>query len=787
MKFPWPLRYTIPGILLACGLLLGSSSLLFERAKAVDQIENVVKRHAQFIGNQISAVCGYCLANDDLPGLQRQVSALGADPVLRLALVCDDRLQVIVSSQFEFSHQPIEATPLAYAREYVVQSKTAPTTISSDRRTMLGIFPFSLPPAKGELISAREGYLVVEYDLAYPKQQMFKGVIEHSLLFAGALGLASLLAWLFFHYTLNRRIEKLLTVTNKLAAGETAESVRLRGSDELAKLSESFDRMADRIGDSTGELRSANERMKQEINERKFIEEALRNSERRFRSIWENSLEAMRLTDSKGVVLAVNPAYCNLVERQAHDLLQHPFVLPFAPENETDQLRAYQEQFRVREIDPYQQQKVKLLSGRELELEVSCSFIDMERDRPLLLGIFRDVTEKKKQDEQRLALERKLLDSQKLESLGVLAGGIAHDFNNLLAAILGNTNLAQMQLKANSPISSYLKNVEKTSLRAADLCRQMLAYAGKGRFTLQYLDLNEVVRETLELLEVSITKKAGLRVELRPELSKVYADPAQIRQVVMNLVINASEAIGDKPGLIRIRTGLVKADQHYFDHAYMASELPAGDYVFVDVTDSGCGMSPETQSRIFDPFFTTKFTGRGLGLAAVLGIVRGHNGALKIQSELDRGSTFKFLLPAPQVTVPEAPSNTTTNVVANWRTGGTILVVDDDPCVRAVTTRMVEAAGFEVLQAVDGRHGVEVFTQKQQEIRAVLLDMAMPNLNGREAFEEMRRIRPDVKVLLISGFSEQGTFDGPGPSGFLQKPFKPEDLNGKLQRILTTN
>ncbi len=787
MRFPWPLRYTIPGILLLCGILLGSTSLFYERSKASAQVEGLVNRHVQFIGNQISAVSSYFLANDDKAGLQRQISALGADSVLRLALVCDEQLQVIVSSQFEFTSQPLAATPLAYAREEIARVKSSMTLLSKDRTSLLGVFPFSLPPPQGELFSARDGYLILEYDLAHPKKQMTKGVLERSLYSTGALIVASLLTWAFFHRVLNRRITKLVAATKKIAAGQTAGPVRLSGSDELAGLSESFDLMAEKVGASTRDLREANERMKQEINERKFIEEALRNSERRFRSIWENSTEAMRLTDSQGIVLAVNPSYSKLVEKEAHALLQHPFLLPFALADEADHLSKYQEQFRTRELERYQQQKTRLHSGREVDLEISYSFIDMERDRPLLLGIFRDVTDKKKQDEQRSALERKLLDSQKLESLGVLAGGIAHDFNNLLAAILGNTNLAQMHLKPSSPVYSYLKNVEKTSVRAADLCRQMLAYAGKGHFTLQYLDVNEVVRETLELLEVSITKKAGLRVELRPELSKVHADPAQIRQVVMNLVINASEAIGDKPGLIRIRTGVVHADKNYFEKVFMAADLPAGDYVFVEVTDTGCGMSPETQARIFDPFFTTKFTGRGLGLAAVLGIVRGHHGALKIGSEPDKGSTFKFLLPVPAVTVPQTPANTTAKAPAQWRAGGTILVVDDDPCVRAVTTRLVEAAGFSVLQAVDGRHGVEVFTQNQQEIRAVLLDMAMPNLNGQEAFQEMRRIRPDVKVLLISGFSEQETFDGPTPNGFLQKPFMPEDLNGKLQRILTSN
>jgi PAS domain S-box-containing protein len=787
MKFPWPLRYTVPGIFLGIALFLGLSALSYERLRSNQQVEGLVSRHAQFIGNQISALSADFLNKGNVAGLQRQVSALGADPILRLAVVCDDRFNVVSSSQFALLKQPLSATPLGYAQNRIAQTKSSTTSLDEDGQTLIGVFPFSLPPGKGELISSREGYLIMEYDLNHPKKQAFKTVLDRAIFSSGVLVLACLFAWVFFHRVLNCRITKLVSATEKLAEGDATKSARLRGSDELARLSERFDLMAEKIFLSTANLRETNERMKQEITERKFIEEALRNSERRFRSIWENSLEPMRLTDGKGVVLAVNPAYCKLVEMETHDLLQQAFEAPFEHEDGSDQLEAYQEQFRMRTIDRHQARKIKLRSGRELHLEVGYSFIDMERDRPLLLGIFRDVTEQKKQDEQRLALERKLLDSQKLESLGVLAGGIAHDFNNLLAAILGNTNLAQMQIKPASPLSPYLKNVEKTSLRAADLCKQMLAYAGKGRFTLQFLDLNDLVRETLELLEVSITKKAGLRVELRPELPKVYADPAQLRQVVMNLVINASEAIGEKPGLIRIRTGVVHADRSFFQHAYMASELPAGDYIFVDVTDTGCGMSAETQAKIFDPFFTTKFTGRGLGLAAVLGIVRGHNGALKITSEPNKGSTFRFLLPAPMSSVRQEESESTNSVIASCRAGGTILVVDDDPSVRAITARMVEAAGFDVLQAVDGRHGVEVFSEKQTEIRAVVLDMAMPNLNGQEAFHEMRRIRPDVKVLLVSGFSEQDAFQGPEPSGFLQKPFKPEDLSGKLQRILASN
>jgi methyl-accepting chemotaxis protein len=224
--------------------------------------------------------------------LQRQISALGADSVLKLAVVVDDHLQVLVSSQFEFSGKSLEATPLSYAREQIARSSGSRTDTSANRQSILGVFPFSLPPAKGEWISSREGFLIMEYDLAHPKRQIVKTVTERSLYSAAALTIVSLLVWAFFHRVLNRRITTLMAATKRIASGEEADSVRLQGSDELARLSESFDLMAQRIGASTRELRDANERMKQEINERKFIEEALRNSERRFRSIWENSLEA---------------------------------------------------------------------------------------------------------------------------------------------------------------------------------------------------------------------------------------------------------------------------------------------------------------------------------------------------------------------------------------------------------------------------------------------------------------------------------------------------------------
>ena len=597
-------------------------------------------------------------------------------------------------------------------------------------------------------------------------------------------------ASVYFRRRSRQQMQFLQEATEKLASGQTLDQLPSRHSPELTRISAALLHLHEKVSASTSALREANERMKLEINERRFVEEALRNSERRFRSIWENSLEALRLTDCKGTVIGANAAYCRIMEQEREDVIARPFTSVYAEEKADEILSKHVEMFRTRRLERYQANHVTLRSGRAMDLEVSFSFIELEGDQPLLLGVFRDVTGKKVQEEQRLALERKLLDAQKLESMGILAGGIAHDFNNLLAAILGNANLAQMQLAATeTKVAGYLKNIEKTSMRAADLCKQMLAYSGKGRFAMQALDVNEVVRETLELLEVSITKKAALRVELRHGVPKVHADATQLRQVIMNLVINASEAIGENSGMIRVRTGLVYPDANYFADAYVAGEMLPGEYVFVEVSDTGCGMPQETQKRIFDPFFTTKFTGRGLGLAAVLGIVRGHKGALKLSSEVNKGSLFRFLLPL--AATPPAVSGTGLSAetpTQTWIGKGTVLIVDDDPTVRAVIARMLESFGFNVLQAVDGRHGVKVFRENSSEIQAVVLDMTMPNLNGREALEQMRAIQQDAKILLVSGFSENcasGTPDGRGPDGFLQKPFKPDELKAKLQAILS--
>jgi two-component system cell cycle sensor histidine kinase/response regulator CckA len=405
-----------------------------------------------------------------------------------------------------------------------------------------------------------------------------------------------------------------------------------------------------------------------------------------------------------------------------------------------------------------------------------------ESNRPVrMVGSVQDVTERHRQEEERKGIERKFREAQKLESLGVLAGGIAHDFNNLLTGILGNACLTRMELPRESPLQSYVEQIELSSQRAADLCRQMLAYSGKGRFTVKRIHLSEMVRETVHLLQLSVSKKAVLQLALADELPAVMGDATQIRQIIMNLVINASDAIGDKSGQITIHTAVLRADRNYLNNLVGAHDLAEGDYVVLEVTDTGCGMSVETQAKIFEPFFTTKFTGRGLGLSAVLGIVRGHQGALKVRSELGRGTTFKLLLPV----APAGSGDTKLEkrVAPKWRGHGTVLVIDDEESVRRVSGKMLMGMGFQVVTANDGIDGLNAYRTCSESVCAVLLDLTMPRMDGEETFRELRKLRPDACVILMSGYSEQeagARFVGKGLAGFLQKPFTPEELRERL-------
>jgi PAS domain S-box-containing protein len=407
----------------------------------------------------------------------------------------------------------------------------------------------------------------------------------------------------------------------------------------------------------------------------------------------------------------------------------------------------------------------------------------LEHAESRVIIVLDDVTERRRLEAERL--ERRLQQYQKLESLGILAGGIAHDFNNLLVGILGNASLALLDIAAGSPARRSVEWIEQSAERAAELTRQLLAYSGKGRFVVEPIDLSSVVGEMASLLEVSISKKATLQLDLRPGLPRVEADVAQIRQVVMNLITNASDALADRTGRIMVSTGLVEADREYLDGSFIHDDIEEGRYVSIEVGDTGVGMTPETQSRMFDPFFTTKEQGHGLGLAAALGIVRGHRGAIRVYSEPGKGTTVKLLLPASDRT---GQTDVSLTPVDHFEpVGALLMIVDDEASVRRFARAALERLGYEVLEAEDGKRAVELFRLHEERVALVILDMTMPEMSGEDAFREMRRLRPSVRVLLSSGYNEQevtSRFADKGLAGFLQKPYRVAELQRAVASLL---
>jgi two-component system cell cycle sensor histidine kinase/response regulator CckA len=379
--------------------------------------------------------------------------------------------------------------------------------------------------------------------------------------------------------------------------------------------------------------------------------------------------------------------------------------------------------------------------------------------------------------------EEAMRQSQKLESIGILAGGIAHDFNNLLTGILGNASLALRLLPTVSPAREMVHDVVMASERAAALTGQLLAYAGRGRFNIERVNLATMARDISGLLRASIPRKVAIQLDLDPALPPIEADASQLQQVLMNLVLNAAEAIGDNSGTVSVRAWVRQLTDEEIARQHSRFSLNPGPHVEVEVTDTGAGVDLATLSRIFDPFFTTKFMGRGLGLAATLGIVRGHKGSITVHSELGRGSTFLILLPA--VAEASAPPAAVADAPGIGR-GELILIADDEEIVRRAARATLQEAGYRILEAEDGLAALDLFRRQGDEIALVLLDMTMPILSGDEAVCHMMRIRPNAVVVASSGYGEleaRRRFEGTGVSAFLQKPNSPEQLIALVSRL----
>jgi two-component system, cell cycle sensor histidine kinase and response regulator CckA len=400
-----------------------------------------------------------------------------------------------------------------------------------------------------------------------------------------------------------------------------------------------------------------------------------------------------------------------------------------------------------------------------------------------------DVTERLRDEARRLELEAQLQQRQRLESLGLLAGSIAHDFNNLLGAILANADLALRKTDQTERGELLLGRIRGATMHASELTSQMLAYSGRARLNEQAVDLNDLVQDMMRLLEVTLPKNARFGLHLLPNLPRVRADAAQIRQVLMNLVTNASEALEGEPGEMIIRTGAAFLDEESLRRTLTGSVPVPGRYCLLAVSDTGCGMDADTRARIFDPFFTTKRDGRGLGLAAAIGIVRGHGGVIDIDSELGVGTTFSVWLPcarADELPIRQAPEAHEVELPEH-APFSTVLVVDDDPRFLEAAVDMVSGLGFTTLSASTGSEAIATFRANAETISAVLLDVLMPDYDGWDVLRSLRAIRADVPVVLMSGYvpePDRARIGREETEGFLQKPFLLEELQRALRSTI---
>ncbi len=517
----------------------------------------------------------------------------------------------------------------------------------------------------------------------------------------------------------------------------------------------------------------------------KTASDALEKERRLMRSLMETVPDFIFFKDTEGKFIRTNKAHAANFGMMPEDLAGKTdfdlFPEEYARESQKDEQKVME---TGRPIMDKHEQIVLHGRGNVWFSTTKAPLRDTSGKLAGTFGVSRDITDHVMAEQERLKMEARMQQTQKLESLGVLSGGIAHDFNNLLMGILGNTGLALMEMSDDSPALSYVKEVETIATRAADLTNQMLSYSGKSKFTIKAVNLSNLVREMAHLLKVTIPDKVDFSYCFDENLEPIEGDASQIRQIVMNLITNASDAIGKKKGRITVETGEQRCEESYLQSCYMAEKLEPGRYAYVMVADTGCGMEQKTLSKIFDPFFTTKISGRGLGLAAVLGIVRGHKGALRVRTEPGRGTEFKILFPISEKKIEEKVESRTS--IDTWKPEGTILIVDDDDIVRTVTEQILQKFGFSVISAIDCETGSRELRDKPG-FKAVLLDVTLTSKEAGGALAEMRKVDKAVPILLMSGYNEHRAtsgLDGNEYSGFIQKPFNADSLMSKLREMI---
>jgi len=503
----------------------------------------------------------------------------------------------------------------------------------------------------------------------------------------------------------------------------------------------------------------------------------------RLEAISEHIPDGLISINSKGIIQQVNPALLRMFGYERDELLgvNVSCLMPEPYRHEHDgYLQTFFETGERHVIGFLREVEGRHKLGHTIDVELQVSHLSSGKYH-LFIGLLRDISQRKKQDEEQQAMRAHIEHAQRLESLGVLAGGVAHDFNNILTAIMGNASLAQMQLQENRPLCEMMEQIENSSVRASELCKQMLAYAGKGRFVVQSCDITQVVRNIYALIRSSTPSHVCLDLDLTPNLPMIEADASQLQQVLINLCMNANEAIANKGnGRISIRTGRIHLEDHELKQCVSGSEhgleaAKAGDYVFISVDDNGGGIHPDVQKKMFEPFFTTHFTGRGLGLSACLGIVRSQNGVMRYNNRQGEGVCIQALFPVATIKPKELSSL------------GCVLVAENDAASLQALVDMLGSLGLSCFTAHHGDEALRLFHEHHQQIGVVMLNMRLLKVTGVEALHRMRERSPQVKAVLLSRYDEaHGNSRLAHQEGayFLRKPIDHEKLRTTLQNIL---
>ena len=607
-------------------------------------------------------------------------------------------------------------------------------------------------------VAARDLALLVEMrqDEAFaPARRLVVTILGIGLL--SALLLAG--GVVFIARQIARPVLAIAQAATSVAEGDFTTVAPVLTNDEVGVLATAFNEM-------TARLQSLYTNLNEQVQATTRTMLALEESQHLLQAITDNSTALITVTDPENRFLLINKSFEAVLGRpQSEALGQTPAdVLP----GEIASIYALMTK-TAWETRHVVDRELSFSVDNELRTYFAVAFpLGREPSESFGVGVVAtDLTDAKHAQETRQHLEAQVQHTQKLESLGLMAGGIAHDFNNILTSLLGNTELALNYSPEGSRTSAYLEKVVAGTKQAANLTNQMLAYAGKASFHQEAIDLNVLVQEMAELVRVSIPKKINFWTELSTERAVIQANRGQLSQLVMNLITNAGEAIGDQSGDVTVRT---QAD---------------GEAVRLEISDTGSGMDEQTRERIFDPFFSTKGPGRGLGLAAVQGIVKSAGASLRVESAPSRGSLFEVDFPAAKLTPAADDAPEPVSKTEQWQ--GTILVVDDEPVVREMARELLEVAGFDVIEASDGHEAVDRFRSQGDAIDAILLDMTMPGMNGAEALAEIRKIEPHARVILTSGYDGQDTvasLSGAEGVAFLQKPYRARTLIAKLASVL---